>query len=315
MKKVLLSTLTIVFLISATTTAQFKMDSNGDVGIGYMSGDPSYKLHVRGETSINPGSTATLYILNYSKCPLLRASWSNAAYIGTSTNYIYKTYSNYVYSNNYGSLSDISIKENIRDISNPLGAILKIRGVKFDMKREYYANSQEDKIDGLVEESKNKYGVIAQELNEILPDLVEYDEESSLLAVNYVEMIPILIEAIKEQQIQIEELKAALGSDDALKGVIATTSNSDQVSSTLYQNVPNPFTEETTISFSLGESVESASLFIYDMNGKQVKSFDLSKRRHSQISILGGEMDPGIYVYSLVADGLLIGTKQMILTD
>ena len=128
-------------------------------------------------------------------------------------------------------------------------------------------------------------------------------------------MIPILIEAIKEQQIQIEELKAALGSDDALKGVIATTSNSDQVSSTLYQNVPNPFTEETTISFSLGESVESASLFIYDMNGKQVKSFDLSKRRHSQISILGGEMDPGIYVYSLVADGLLIGTKQMILTD
>lgn len=315
MKKVLLSGLTMLFLISATTTVQFKMDSNGDVGIGYMSGDPSYKLHVRGETSINPGSTATLYILNYSNCPLLRASWSNAAYIGTSTNYIYKTYSNNVYSNNYGSLSDISIKENIRDITNPLDAILQIRGVKFDIKRAYFSNSQEDKIDGLVEESKNKYGVIAQELNEILPDLVEYDEESSFLAVNYVEMIPILIEAIKEQQIQIEELKAAIGSGDALKGVIATTSSSDQVSSTLYQNVPNPFTEETTISFSLGESVGSASLFIYDMLGKQVKSFDLPERGHSQISILGGEMDAGIYVYSLVADGLLIGTKQMILTD
>ena len=128
------------------TEAQLKMDCDGDVGIGYMSGDPSYKLHVRGETSINPGSTATLYILNYYNCPLLRASWSNAAYIGLSSNYIYKTYSNYVYSNNYGSLSDISIKENIRDIKSPLDAILQVRGIQYDLKREYFANSQEDRL-------------------------------------------------------------------------------------------------------------------------------------------------------------------------
>ncbi len=61
MKKVLLFAFATLFLFCITSEAQLKMDSNGDVGIGYMSGDPAYRLQVRGEVSINPGSTATMY--------------------------------------------------------------------------------------------------------------------------------------------------------------------------------------------------------------------------------------------------------------
>ncbi len=315
MKKVLLFALATLFLFCITSEAQLKMDSNGDVGIGYMSGDPAYRLQVRGEVSINPGSTATMYFLNYYNCPLLRASWSNAAYIGLSSNYIYKTYSNYVYSNNFGAISDISIKENIRDIKSPLDAILQIRGIQYDLKREFFTNTQEDRIDDLVEEGKNKYGVVAQELKEVLPDLVIYDEDAELLAVNYVEMIPILVEAIKEQQLQIEEMQAAIGSGEALKGVAVTSSSPDPEYSTLFQNAPNPFAEETTIYYSLAETVGSATLFIYDMSGKQLRSYNLHGRGDSQINIIGGELEAGMYMYSLVADGNLIGTKQMVLTN
>lgn len=303
------------FLICITAEAQLKMDSNGDVGIGSITGDPAYKLQVRGDVQFDVLSGCKFYFALNSTSPVLKPSWSNSAYIGLSNNYIYKTYSNNVYAYNYGSLSDISIKENIRDIKNPLDAILQVRGIQYDLKREHFTNTSEEDIDKIVEEGKNKYGVVAQELKDIIPDLVNYDEEAELYSVNYVEMIPILVEAIKEQQRQIEELQALIGSGDALKGTAVNTTSPDPESSILFQNAPNPFTEETTISYTLVETVGSATLFIYDMSGKQLRSYNLHERGDSQINIIGGELDAGMYMYSLVTDGSLIGTKQMLLTD
>jgi len=315
MKKVFLFVLATLFLFCISSEAQLKMDSNGDVGIGYMSGDPNYKLQVRGDVQIDVSSSCKFYFLLNGTSPLFRPSWSNSARIGLENYKLYYLYSNNVWYDNLYDMSDISIKENVRAIESPLAAILQIRGIQYDLKRDYFTNTQEENIDKLVEEGKNKYGVIAQELKEVLPDLVVNNEESTLLGVNYVEMIPILIEAIKEQQIQIEELQAAIGSGEALKGAAVNTTSPDPESSTLFQNAPNPFTEETTISYSLGEMVGSAILFIYDMSGKQLRSYNLHERGDSQINIIGGELDAGMYMYSLVADGSLIGTKQMLLTD
>ena len=59
----------------------------------------------------------------------------------------------------------------------------------------------------LAETSKNQIGVMAQELKEVFPQLVKQDEKTQQLSVNYIGLIPILIESIKEQQKQIEELK------------------------------------------------------------------------------------------------------------
>ena len=115
-------------------------------------------------------------------------------------------------------------------------------------------------------------------------------------------------------------MQAAIESSEVLKGAAVNTASpdlhtSEAGTSTLHQNAPNPFTRETTIRYSLGETVGSATLFIYDMSGKQLRSYNLHERGNSQINIIGGELDAGMYMYSLVADGLLIGTKQMILTN
>jgi hypothetical protein len=86
------------------------------------------------------------------------------------------------------STSDINLKENIRPIENPLNKVLQLNGVEFDWK-----DNQQSSI-----------GVIAQELEKVFPSLVKTAENKS---VNYNGLIGVLVEAVKEQQKQIEELK------------------------------------------------------------------------------------------------------------
>ena len=180
MKKVFLLAVAVFLMICNTTEAQLKMDSNGDVGIGSITGDPAYKLDVRGAIKFDVLSGCKFYFTLNSTSPVLKPSWSNSAYIGLSGNKMYYVYSNNIICDNFTENSDISIKENIRSITSPLDAVRQIRGIQYDLKRDYYKNTPEETIDKLVEEGKNKYGVVAQELKEILPDLVVYDEEAEL---------------------------------------------------------------------------------------------------------------------------------------
>ena len=87
------------------------------------------------------------------------------------------------------STSDIKLKENIHQIKDPLEKVLQINGVGFRWK-----DTKEDAI-----------GVIAQDIEEVIPEVVKNNDHTK--TVNYNGLIGVLIEAIKEQQRQIEELK------------------------------------------------------------------------------------------------------------
>ena len=88
----------------------------------------------------------------------------------------------------FNSTSDVNLKTNIHTVENALETVSSLRGVSFDWK----------------ENGKKSYGVIAQELQEILPDLVKNAEVKS---VNYNGIIGVLIEAVKELKKEVEELK------------------------------------------------------------------------------------------------------------
>ena len=88
----------------------------------------------------------------------------------------------------FNSTSDINLKENIKTVENSLDTLTQLRGVSFDWK----------------ETGRSSYGVIAQELEEILPDLVKNGEVKS---VNYNGLIGVLIEAVKELSEELKELK------------------------------------------------------------------------------------------------------------
>lgn len=61
-------------------------------------------------------------------------------------------------------------------------------------------------------------------------------------------------------------------------------------------------------------TIINASIYIYDMNGVQLKSYSITEREKSMITIQGSELNEGMYLYTLIADGKVIDTKRMILT-
>ena len=82
----------------------------------------------------------------------------------------------------------------------------------------------------------------------------------------------------------------------------------------LVQNSPNPFVNETKIGYYLPISVKNANIYIYNMNGEQLKSYQLLQRGVGNHVIKGSELSAGIYIYALITDEKVIDTKRMILT-
>jgi len=99
------------------------------------------------------------------------------------------------------STSDIRFKENITPISNALHKLNKIGGYEFDWKNE-------EELVALHGFTGHDVGVIAQEIEEVLPEVVT-DRDSGYKAVKYEKIVPLLIQAIKELQQEIIELKSA----------------------------------------------------------------------------------------------------------
>ena len=90
--------------------------------------------------------------------------------------------------------SDERLKTDITTISGALNTVTQLRGVNYIKK----------------DTERKSIGVIAQEVQKVLPDVVHEDPDSGLLSVAYGNMVGVLIEAIKEQQDEITELKTQM---------------------------------------------------------------------------------------------------------
>lgn len=90
--------------------------------------------------------------------------------------------------------SDISLKTNIAPLSDSLEKISKLQGVSFQWKKD----------------QTKSVGLIAQDVEKVYPDLVHTDKTTGIKSLEYGNLVAPLIEAIKEQQKEIESLKADL---------------------------------------------------------------------------------------------------------
>ena len=99
---------------------------------------------------------------------------------------------------NITAYSDVRAKENIVDINSALEKVLAMRGVYYNMKESHSQNG---------EHLNRRVGVIAQEIEKVLPEVVSYDEGEDIYAVDYGNITGILIEAIKDQQNLIQNLQ------------------------------------------------------------------------------------------------------------
>ncbi|MFV0267704.1 MAG: tail fiber domain-containing protein [Draconibacterium sp.] len=122
------------------------------------------------------------------------------------------------------NLSDKRLKTNIKELDNSLDLIKKVEGVSYnrllnendDIEKGNSETEKEKKGKEDYDKSKSKYkdsfenkkniGFIAQDIQKIFPELVEEDE-SGYLSVNYIGLIPVLVEAIKELETRVETLE------------------------------------------------------------------------------------------------------------
>jgi hypothetical protein len=192
----------------------------------YVDGNEKMKLESSGRITINSSATYCLNVNHTNNASgtgaFVTALGSNANntssyhYIATTGGadklYIFGNGNVQNINNSYGALSDIKLKENINDASSKLDKLMKVRIVNYN----------------LIGEELRQIGVIAQELEQIFPSLIDEtedfkeveveDEEGNITkeneylgtftkSVKYSVFVPMLIKAMQEQQAQIEELK------------------------------------------------------------------------------------------------------------
>ena len=162
---------------------------------------------------------------------------------------------------------------------------------------------------------KTHYGLDAEVLKEVYPDLV-YESQEGDLCINYTVMIPLLVQSVNELRAQVVALQGRQTYNVRARGENETGIDSHALDvPALEQNDPNPFTQTTVVRYTLPESVKSAFLYIYDLNGTQIDQKTLQDRGRSSVTLEAGSLAPGMYLYALVADGKVIDTKRMIITN
>lgn len=228
--------------------------------------------------------------------------------------------------------SDERFKEDIAPVENVLLSLEELTPVTYRLKSHKYPEGQvfSDKPEEAemieryyreLDKGSERYGFLAQNVEEVFPELVHTDM-NGYKSVDYIGLIPILVQSINELRAELAAVKGEEQLNDEASAPMFQApqqSGQDELEASLsaaklYQNTPNPWNSETVIRYSLPQSVSQAVIYIYDMQGKQLKCIPAQGRGESQVSITARGLDAGMYIYALVADGKLLGSKQMILT-
>uniref|UniRef100_UPI00037E5B32 tail fiber domain-containing protein n=1 Tax=Segetibacter koreensis TaxID=398037 RepID=UPI00037E5B32 len=259
------------------------------------------------------------------------------------------TYAGYFAGNVYsgGSYlgSDRKLKQNITNLESAMDVINKLRPKVYEFRQD-----GNFKLMNLPQGTH--FGLIAQDLEQVLPNLVKdtkFDTRMALpgmkiesnpaqtkaaatqaseiidfKAVNYTELIPIIIKGMQElnvskdkkindlqnqinkQQLEIDELKTLLQS------ITKPGVNITPTSAFIKQNTPNPLTNSTVISYYTPNDTRNAQILISDMKGSVLRTFNISKGE-GQINMNVGELTAGTYNYTLYVNSNKIDTKQLII--
>ena len=156
-------------------------------------------------------------------------------------------------------------------------------------------------------------------------------------AVNYIGMIPVLTEAIQEQNHNADELKKQnemlVAENKMLKERMDkfeqalqsccnnySTEEKNSAQSTvkngaqLLQNIPNPFNKKTVIKYYLPSDVASGVITIMASNGQEVRTFVISSTGAGQVEMDANALNAGTYTYQLTVNGKAVVSRQMIIT-
>jgi hypothetical protein len=211
--------------------------------------------------------------------------------------------------------SDSKLKNSINKETSALEKISLLNPVSYNY----------NKVEGMNLPQTLQHGFISQEMAEVFPELTKdvikpvFDEsgkitsEVSFKSLNYVGLISVLTAAIQELNTELTQVQQDLNeykATDAVRTQLFQNQNSINGYS-IEQNVPNPFSDKTSIRFQLAPGVETATLSVFNLNGTFVKDYTL-EGNSGEVEILASEIGKGMFIYSLNQNGQEIISKRMI---
>jgi hypothetical protein len=259
-------------------------------------------------------STSTDNFSNYSD----RASLDTAFYTG----YVYTVFGK-ARAQAWDTYSDAKLKSNVKDVSDASALISKLKPKTYAFKQGEYA--------ALGLPPQKQYGLIAQELELVLPELVTTSEMpvrisstgervmEDIKAVNYTALIPIVVKALQEQQQENKTLKEELSVVQErlakLEALLRSNGNNPVTLTSAYleQNTPNPTAGTTTMRYHVPENSTSARLTLTNSKGQVVKTISLNNRGTGQLSLNTTGLAAGTYNYILYVDGRKADTKRLVI--
>jgi hypothetical protein len=186
---------------------------NGNVGIGTTpsGSDPyGFKLSVYGMACFSTDLGGEVLFTHHEHIVPGSQNHANAIYsyennrlfLGISDKRINTLYTYTVNYHTLTSASDIRLKENIRPLPPMLEKLQAVQSYNYNYTDEYFKDFSEEEKEYM---QRLEYGFLAQEIQEIFPELVFESDSTGMLAINYVSMIPILTAALNEQQQVLED--------------------------------------------------------------------------------------------------------------
>jgi len=205
--------------------------------------------------------------------------------------------------------SDRRFKKDIETIPNSLELIRKMRGTTYTLNTKDFPDRNFS--------GGKQYGFIAQEVAEVIPELALLNSDG-YYAVNYTMLIPVLTEAIKEQDstmiAQTEVISTLQTELSELRRTVADLKADRESQGTqgfiLEQNAPNPFSNSTVIGYALPSGTNGAVISVYDLTGRTLRSFNLSDGE-GQITLNAGDLPEGLYIYDLQVNGRQVLERKM----
>jgi trimeric autotransporter adhesin len=239
----------------------------------------------------------------------------------------------------WSTLSDGRFKQDLKEDVSGLGFINKLRPVSYTVdtqKLNTFLGKEEQEVTKIAAAvrakgvSRRQTGFVAQEVEKVVKEAnyvfngVEAPKnEGDHYSIRYAEFVVPLTKAVQELSAMVEAQKEAIEKQQQqINTLLANKSEEKAIDNVidgqggiqLFQNYPNPFTLDTKIEMELPVSVSEAKVLVYNLEGKEVKSLPISRRGKATVRLMGGELEAGIYIYTLIADGKVVNTRRMILT-
>ena len=288
--------------LSFIVPAQIKIIGNGNVGISTPA--PAFKLDINSvESRFFYSGKNALHINHFGMDPRLCSSDKIVFYKTDGSGFAN------IECQVLTQQADRNLNENIVSLENMgIPTIEKLNGVSFSTKNDPTKRIQS--------------GLFAQDVESVIPEAVFTNDSTKIKSLAYSAIIPYLVEAIKEQQIQIRELTdmiVSLNENLVAKGLLINSfatsylQNTGNEKARLDQNIPNPFSKETRIGCFIPETATSSFLNNYSMNGTLLQRFSIKDKGKQFVTVDGLSLIPGTYLYSLVVDGKEVGVRKMIL--